>query len=71
MAYTHDYKLEIGDTTFKGDIEINNAGVVGYNETSNDKMSARITGAVKIVLEELSKLPENYSDLKTFKVSII
>ena len=70
MANTHNYELVIGTTTFGGSIEINNAGVVSYQETSVNKMSKRIQGALLVILDELAKLPEEYSDLKKFEVTI-
>lgn len=68
--YTHEYKLEIGDTTFKGDLEVTNAGLVAIKETSNDLMSERIRDTINSVLSKLCVLPASYNELKSFKLSI-
>lgn len=70
MNATHNYKLEIGDITFKGDIEMNNAGLVALKETSGEHMSDKYHDALRSVLEILGQLPEKYDDLKTFKLEL-
>ena len=70
MAYTHKYKFEVGDYTFKGDIEYSNAGLVAYEEDSNPAMPKKVADALKQVLSILGVLPETYSDLKLFKIDI-
>ena len=70
MANTHDYKLEIGDNTFIGEVEINNAGVVGYTQPDNPQMSGRIKKAVENILDLLAVLPSESADLKKFELTV-
>ena len=70
MAYTHEYKLEVGEYTFKGDVEITNAGIVAYTEDDDPAMPQKTKDAVKRVLDILGVLPEVYTDLKIFRLKI-
>lgn len=70
MNTTHTYKFTINDITFKGDIEINDAGLVAFKETSNEKMSEKYRNAIRRVLDELSVLPTSASELTQFKLDI-
>ncbi len=67
---THDYELVIGDNTFSGEVEINNAGVMSYTQPDNPQMSRRIRDAVERVFDLLAVLPAESSDLKKFELTI-
>lgn len=69
MAYTHEFKLQIGENTFKGDCEYSNAGLVSFKETSNNLMSQKVLDAVRLILDTLGPLPDSYTDFTLFKVS--
>lgn len=69
MPYTHEFKLEIGEHTFKGDCEYSDAGLVSFKETGGDLMSKDILEAVRLILSALGPLPESYTDFTLFKVS--
>ena len=69
MAFTHNYKIKLEEYNFNGEIEINNAGVLGYTEDGDVKMPKRIKDAIEKVFDLLSILPKTYSDLKQFKIT--
>ena len=67
---THTWELQIADTTFEGECEYTNAGLLSFNETNGTQMSGRVKEALKRVLDILGPLPEEYSDLKKLEIKL-
>jgi len=70
MAYTHDFRFKLGDYTFQGEVEINNAGVVAFKEDGGELMPQKTLDAVRKVLDLLGPLPAEFSDLKDFRLKL-
>lgn len=67
---THEYKLEVGEQTFKGDIAIGETGIQGYEQDGAPYMPEQTRHAIESIINLLGKLPVVHGELKTFKVSI-
>jgi hypothetical protein len=68
---THEFKLKVGEYTFKGECEYTDAGLIAWKETGEDLMPDNVASAVRTILELLAPLPEKYTDFELFKVSLI
>lgn len=70
MTKTHKWELVIAENKFEGECEYSNAGLVSFNETSEDLMSDEIKEAVRKILSFLGPLPTTYTDLTKFELVI-
>ena len=70
MNATHTWELQIADTTFEGECEYTNAGLLQFSETGETQMSGRLKEALRQILDILGPLPEEYTDLKSFELKI-